>query len=107
RSARLVGGPGLRSVDGFEVEYFAGLDLAGDAVAQKHVETVRVIGIALPSTELVVNDWSMRIRGRIRPPESGTYQLALAQNGRARVFVDGTLVVDGFTDPPPPGGTDF
>jgi beta-glucosidase len=47
------------------------------------------------------------VRGRIVPDEDGTFELALAQAGRARVFLDGELVLDGFTDPPPAGGTDF
>jgi beta-glucosidase len=49
----------------------------------------------------------MRIRGTVVPAESGAYTLALAQAGRARVLVDGVVVVDGVTDPMPPGGTEF
>ena len=44
-------------------------------------------------------DWSMRVTGTVVPEEDGPFQLALAQAGRARVFVDGALVLDGFSDP--------
>jgi beta-glucosidase len=57
--------------------------------------------------ETVTGDWSMRVVGAVIPEESGTLQLALAQAGSARLFIDGELVLDGFTNPPPPGGSDF
>ena len=46
-------------------------------------------------------------RGNVVPEESGIFQLALAQAGLARVLVNGELVLDGFTNRPPPGGSDF
>jgi beta-glucosidase len=52
-------------------------------------------------------EWSERARGTVVAEEDGVFELALAQAGRARVFLDGTLVLDGFTDPPPPGGAEF
>jgi beta-glucosidase len=41
------------------------------------------------------------------PLEDATYDLALAQIGRARVLLDGRCVLDGVVDPPEPGGTDM
>ena len=53
------------------------------------------------------SDWSMRVRGTVVPEESGVFQLALAQAGRARLLIDGDVVIDGFSNPPPKGGSDF
>lgn len=49
----------------------------------------------------------MRVTGRVTAEEEGAFQLALAQSGRTRVYVDGHLVLDGVANPPPPGGSDF
>ena len=54
-----------------------------------------------------VDEWSMRVVGTVVPEENGLFQLALAQAGLARVLVNGELVLDGFTNRPPPGGSDF
>ena len=35
------------------------------------------------------------------------FQLALAQAGLARLLVNDEIVLDGFTNRPPPGGNDF
>jgi len=106
KSSHVVGTLELPSADGFVAEYFTGLDLEGEPVATRRVDRLRILALDLPSTDLVPNQWSMRVRGRIVAGESGLYRLTLAQSGRARLFVDGALVVDGFTDPPPAGGTD-
>ena len=49
----------------------------------------------------------MRVVGTVVPEESGVFQFALAQSGLARLFINGELVLDGFTNRPPPGGSDF
>jgi beta-glucosidase len=51
--------------------------------------------------------WSARVSGQVLPTFSGQVTLTLAQLGRARVFADGELVLDGVENPPPPGGPDF
>ena len=52
-------------------------------------------------------EWSMRVTGTVVPEETGLFQLALAQAGRARLLVDDEVVLDGFANQPPPGGNDF
>ena len=49
----------------------------------------------------------MRVVGTVVPEENGIFQLALAQAGLARLFINGELVLDGFTNRPPPGGSEF
>jgi beta-glucosidase len=104
RSPRLLGGEVLRAPDGFEAERFAGADFDGEVTETLHLTELRTMVIGLGQDE---TDWSMRVRGTVVPDEDGSFTLALAQSGRARVFVDGAVVLDGVTDPPPPGGSDF
>jgi beta-glucosidase len=104
-SPTVVGGPVLRAPDGFEVERYGGIDLEGDVIERQHVDELRFLAFGLDDP--TVDDWSLRVRGTVVPEESGTYELGLAQAGRARVLLDGELLLDGFTDPPPPGGTEM
>ena len=49
----------------------------------------------------------MRVTGTVIPEETGIFELALAQAGLARLLVNDEVVLDGFTNRPPPGGNDF
>jgi len=86
---------------------FEGTEWTGPAVATQHADDLRLCVFQSASQGYPEDDWSMRMRGRVMPSESGRFELALAQAGRARVLVDGKVVLDGFTNPPPRGGKDF
>jgi beta-glucosidase len=107
RSSVLVGAGALASPLGFEAELFEGLEPAGAPTATLHLDDLRLLSLGAPHPDLDAADWSARIRGQVVPAERGTFTLTLSQIGRARVWLDGTLVLDGVADPPPPGGTDF
>jgi beta-glucosidase len=107
RSARIIGGPVLHAPDGFEGTVHVGPGLTGDVFGQKHLDQLRVFVFTSGAQEYPDGPWSMRVVGTVVPEEDGVFQLALAQAGRARVFADGELVLDGVTNPPPPGGTDY
>ena len=47
--------------------------------------------------------FSARLTGAFTPEEDGRWVVSLAQAGRARLFVDGRVVIDGFDRPLPPG----
>ena len=107
RSPRPLGSAGLPTIDGFEVELFATAEPEGEPVDTYRVDTLRVLQFggfdAAPT-----GDASMRIRGSIVAPEAGEYTLAMAQaGGAARVRVGGIVVLDGVSNPPPPGGPEF
>ncbi len=106
-SAALVGGPVLRAPDGFRADRYAGPDLEGRVKASSHLEHLRMVeprGLGLTAD---VDEWSMRVVGTVVPEESGLFQLALAQAGLTRLLINGEIVLDGFTNRPPPGGSDF
>jgi beta-glucosidase len=106
-SPTLVGRHVLVAHDGFEVEVFEGTEWSGGPVLRQHEDQLRLCVFQSASQGYPENDWSMRMRGRVVPRESGLFELALAQAGRARVLVDGAVILDGFATPPGPGGKDF
>ncbi len=102
----VVGEAVLLAPDGFRGERYAG-EFEGASVETVELSSLRMVSFGSLAPETVTGDWSMRVAGIVIPEESGTFQLALAQAGSARLFVDGQLLLDGFTNPPPRGGSDF
>lgn len=105
-SPALVGGPVLRAPEGFRAETYEGLTFDGPVTETQQLELLRMMKIGL-SFEAARGDWSMRVSGTVVPEESGIFQLALAQAGLARLLVNDEIVLDGFTNRPAPGGSDF
>jgi beta-glucosidase len=107
RSATVLGTSVLPAPDGFAVEVYDGLELSGEIVRTTKLDDLRLFVFSGEAQGYPDAAWSMRVRGTVVPQESGAFELALAQSGRARVLLDGTVVLDGFDTPPPAGGTDF
>jgi len=100
----VAGLPGLRTVDGFAIDY---LDADGVVVEQRTLTDAAFFHLEPPIPSLAGVAWSARGSGRVTPSESGIYRLTLAQAGRARVWLDGRLVIDGVEHPPSKRGTAF
>ena len=88
--------------DGFALQVFGDPELSGDPVHR----LTRPDGILLFTDDVgpgVDRDaFSYRARGRFTPDRDGPHELTLIQvGGHARVLVDGDVVLDGVTDPPP------
>jgi beta-glucosidase len=83
-------------------EYFGDLDCAGDAVhrAELHATELSHLGPPVPGLD---GPFSVRASGTYRPSEPGRYLFTLTHVGRARVLVDGVVVVDGFDESLPRG----
>jgi beta-glucosidase len=107
RTPMVVGATVLRAPLGFDVERFAGTEFEGEVVERRHLETLRSFVAFGLAPAAAPGGWSERVRGSVVSDEEGVVELGLAQAGRARVFVDGQLVLDGFVNPPPAGGADF
>jgi beta-glucosidase len=105
-SPTVVGGLVLRAPEGFRADTYAGLALEGPATESQQLSELRMMKIGL-SFEAAIGEWSMRVTGTVVPEETGTFQLALAQAGLARLLVNDEIVLDGFTNRPLPGGSDF
>jgi beta-glucosidase len=104
---RAVGSGLLPAPDGFAVDVFDGLEFAGEPIQQRHLDELRFFVARSLGQDWPAEDYSVRVRGTVVPSQSGAYQLALAQAGRARLRVEGELLLDGFAEPMPEGGTDF
>jgi len=107
RSATLLGHSAMPAPAGFALDVYASSDLAGEAVQQSRLDELRLFVLDAAAQGFPGDQWSVRARGTVVPAESGAFELALAQSGRARVLVNGEIVLDGVAHPPPPGGTDF
>jgi beta-glucosidase len=80
----------------------AGPDFAGDPVAERRLRTLqsklftgRMPGIDDPTT------FGARYTTTFVPRRSGAHRFSLSAAGRARLLVEGELVVDNWTDPQP------
>ncbi|MDE3204304.1 MAG: glycoside hydrolase family 3 C-terminal domain-containing protein [Acidobacteriota bacterium] len=107
RTVAVLGGPVLGAPDGFTAEIFAGPGREGPPAETRRLDELRMVAFSGVEKGLLGGDWSMRVRGTVLPEESGRYRLALAQAGRARLLLDGEVLLDGYSDPPRPGGSDL
>jgi len=107
RNATVLGTGIFQAPAGFEVDVFDNLDLAGEPIQRERVDELRMMCVSFIGGRWPEGDFSLRARGTVVPAESGEFEFALSQAGRTRVRLDGEVVLDGVTDPPPPGGTDF
>ena len=107
RSATTIGRNVLRAPDGFVAEVFEGQSPLGQVHSSHHLDELRVVAFNSMAQGYPEGPWCMRVRGAVVADEGGRFELALAQSGRARVYLDGDLLLDGVSDPPPGGGVDF
>jgi beta-glucosidase len=106
RSAQPLGGQTTERADGgrgFDVAYFDSTDWTGPVVGNATVRDGRILhfdrvpGVADPRS------FSFRATTTFTPVVDGDHALTLVQAGRARLLVDGQVVVDGIARPMPPG----
>lgn len=105
RTAQPLSGRTVVAADGtpgFDAELFAGTAADGEPVHRMHLADSRLL--FFPNAPVVGSaPFAVRASGRWAPEESGRYTLSLVQAGRARLLVDGAVVLDGTAAPPPPG----
>lgn len=107
RSAPLVGRSVLRAPDGFAVEVHAGPGGEGDVVHRTRIEELHLFVLGAMSPQFPDGDWSGRVSGTVVAEEDGELQLVLSQAGKARVLVDGDVVLDGSAEGAPSRPGDF
>jgi len=106
RTTPPLGGTQLTTPDGtpgLVLEFFADPDLAGPVVHRRVSPDGLLLFFGEPAPEVPAETFSFRATGRFTPTDTGRHTFTLVQAGRARVLVDGDIVLDGTTDPPPPG----
>jgi beta-glucosidase len=88
---------------GVELEVFATPDLTGPVVHREVAAETRFFAIGSPAAGVPDEGFSLRATARYRPEHAGPHRFTLLQAGRARLALDGRAVIDGFSNPPPPG----
>ncbi|HUR14832.1 MAG TPA: glycoside hydrolase family 3 C-terminal domain-containing protein [Mycobacteriales bacterium] len=78
-------------------------DEDGNDVGQTQERDGRLLWFTEPLEGLNPDRFSFSAKGSLVPVQTGTHRFTLTQAGRARVSVGGTVVLDGMTEPPPPG----
>jgi beta-glucosidase len=92
---------------GFSVEFFTGFEWSGAPAATRTYPDGQLLLVDTPPPGVAIDDFSYRAVGRYLPDESGPHAFSLVQiGGRARVLLDGRVVLDGIARPPGPG-TEF
>ena len=75
----------------------------GAVVTSTVQDDLRCLWFGAPAPGVDESSFTVRAVAMLRAEESGPHELTLVQSGRATVSVDGVVVLDGVTDPPPSG----
>jgi beta-glucosidase len=82
---------------GLHVEYFADSDFAGKPVASATMPDVSVVWSGAPARGIAADHaFSVRWRGTLTPPVSGTYTFGLTGHGAMRLVIAGKPVIAGL-----------
>ena len=106
RSAQPLGGRATERSDGgrgFDVAYFDSTDWTGPEVGTAAFRDGRILHFDRVPGVSDLRSFSFRATSTFTPVVDGDHILTLVQVGRARLLVDGHVVVDGIARPMPPG----
>ncbi len=85
-----------RHTHGLQAEYFANTGFAGHPVAARATPDVSVVWHGAPVAGVAAGHaFSVRWRGSLMPPVSGTYTFGLTSHGASRLLVNGKPVIRG------------
>jgi beta-glucosidase len=87
-----------RLMTGFDVEFFAGLEVEGDVLATQHIDRASHRWIQNVPVPQGTDRFSARLTTTFTPDEDGDWTFGLVAAGRARLIVDGELVIDNWTE---------
>ncbi len=77
----------------FRVQYFTGLD-STDPLGEDSLWGGTFITTSPPCAGVTMDGFAVRASGSIATPVSGTWQFSLVNTGRARVLLDGVVLLD-------------
>ena len=98
---------------GLKGEYYLGKNLEGkpsyirqdaninfDWAEQSPLKTELVQGIIRPEQDLTTDNFSVRWTGKIKAPLTGKYNLGIISDDGCRLWINGQLIVDGWSNHP-------
>jgi beta-glucosidase len=85
-----------RLIDGFEIDFFESLDLETEPVA--HQRVARAAHRWIQNVPVTSDRFSARMTTNFTPDEDGEWVFGVVAAGRARLLVDGEIVVDNWTE---------
>ncbi len=93
---------GARLLDGpLRVEYWNGAMAEGEPDLVREARDAYFTWLGAFAKEIDPKAFRVRLLGRVTPREAGAYTFSLVSAGKSRLFVDGVLAVDNWTDPKP------
>jgi beta-glucosidase len=92
--------PVLEDVE-LEMETFTSTDLSGTSISERPVRRPDFTWLGDDAPVPNGRPFSARLRGTLLPERAGRHRFSLTCVGRARLLVDGKLVVDAWTAPAP------
>ncbi len=94
-----VRAPSERAAPGFDAVFYEGLEPGGPAVLERRFRRLDLIWLGEVGEGVDPSRFSARFTGRFTPDEDGRHLFSLTCAGKARLRVDGELVVDSWTAP--------
>jgi hypothetical protein len=93
--------------DGLRGQYFGSVNFTGAAATRVDSTVDFDWGGAAPLAGMPVNEFSVRWMGLVEAPSSGTFTFYTVSDDGVRLWVNGALIIDNWTDHPPTenGGT--
>ena len=82
-----------------QAQFYNNKTVSGTVVASRVDPSVNFNYYSGPPTFGVnARDWSVRWTGTLTPPTSGTYTLHLTSDDGSRLYINGALVIDSWSD---------
>lgn len=82
----------------FDVEFFANRELSGEPVIDTHDDAQAFWAGRIAGGRIDANHFSARLKGSYTADASGEHRVGIYSAGLSRIFVDGKLVADAWTN---------
>ena len=85
------------TVHGFQAEYFGNVNLEGNPAVVRVEDEISILDASSPATGISGEKYSARWSGKLHAPATGNYTFSFRGDDGFRVFVDGKLLIDGWS----------
>jgi beta-glucosidase len=89
---------------GWTIAYYGNLDLEGEPAVMEEADRARFMWFGQAAPGVDPTCFSARLAASLAVPESGAYTFSLTSVGMSRMFVDGELLIDNWSEYKPSRG---